>query len=203
MEDEIIQNRRKYQDRISLFQEFGYDVAKERDFIIEKSQPIEGELLELGTGKGYFTIALAQKGYHFTTVDISAEEQDFARMNIKFLGLEFQVNFVIDNAERLSFNDASFDTAVAINLIHHLEQPFKVIDELMRVVSRDGKIILSDFSKKGFEIVSQVHGSEGRHHSSGKYNLRDIENYLLNKGYQVEKYNTDCQELIIIYKGRC
>ena len=202
MDDHIIENHKKYQSRISLFKEFGYDAASERDFIIEKSQPIEGELLELGTGKGYFTVALAQKNYHFTTVDISVEEQVFARMNIKYLGLDPQVNFVIDNAEQLGFVDESFDIAFAINLIHHLDQPFKVIDELIRVVSENGKIILSDFSKKGFEVFSQIHGSEGRHHSSGKCTLREIENYLLNENCQVEKYNTDCQELMIVYKGR-
>jgi len=201
MEEKIIENRKRYQDRISLFKEFGYDVAKERDFIIEKSQPIEGKILELGTGKGYFTVSLAQQGHHFTTVDISEEEQKFARMNIQYLGLDSKVEFVIDNAEQLKVDDENFDIAFAINLIHHLDHPFNVIDELIRVVSQKGKIILSDFSKKGFEVISRIHKSEGRHHSDGKCGLKDIENYLLKKNYQIENHNTDLQELMIVYKG--
>jgi len=203
MDDCIIENHKKYQERVKLFHEFGYDVAKERDFIIEKAQPIKGEILELGTGKGYFTVSLAQRGHHFTTVDISKEEQKFAHMNIQYLGLESQVSFVIDDAEKLRFRDGSFDIAFAINLIHHLDQPFKVVDELIRVVSKEGKIILSDFSKKGFELVGQIHKNEGRHHSSGKHDLMDIENYLLSKNYRVEKDCTDYQGLVVVHKGSC
>jgi len=200
--ERVIENYKRYQARVKRFQELGYDIPKERDFIIEKSQPVEGALLELGTGKGYFTLALAQKGYCLTTVDISQEEQQFARMNIEYFGLAHQVNFVVGNAEQLGFADESFDMAFAINVIHHLNQPFKVIDELMRIMTQQGKIILSDFSKRGFEIVSQMHGSEGRYHSSGKYSLKDIEKYLLNKNCQLEKYHTDFQDLMIVYKGR-
>ncbi len=203
MKEQMTENHKIYQERIRLFREFGYDVIRERDFIIEKSQPIEGRILELGTGKGYFTLALAQKGHHLTTVDISDEEQRFARMNIEYAGLESQVSFVMGDAEHLQFADESFDIVFAINFIHHLDHPFKVVDELIRVVSRKGKIILSDFNQKGFELIGRIHASEGRHHSRGQCHLKDVEKYLSDKNYQVKVYGTDCQELLIFCQRGC
>ena len=133
MDEQIIENHKKYAYRVNLFQRFGYDIVKERDFIVEKAQPIDGRILEVGTGKGYFTIALAQKGYHFTTVDISEEEQSFAKMNIQYLSLLNKVDFIVDDAQNLRFEDSSFDICFGINLVHHLSQPLKVIDEMIRV----------------------------------------------------------------------
>ena len=83
MDKNVLENYERYCNRIKLFKSFGYDIDKERDFVIEKAQPIERRILELGTGKGNFAVALAQKGYQITTVDISEEEQKFAKMNIQ------------------------------------------------------------------------------------------------------------------------
>ena len=200
MDEHIIENHKRYCDRVNLFQRFGYDIAKERDFIIEKSQPIEGKILEIGTGKGYFAVALAQKGYYFTTVDISNEEQKFAKINIQFLRLQNRVNFVIADAQHLHFPDASYDISFGINLMHHLSEPLRVIDEFVRVTAPGGKIVISDFSKEGFSIVGKIHKSEGRHHNSGPCTFNEIATYAAGKRLQIERFNSKCQELLIMYK---
>jgi len=200
MKKNVLENHERYRERIKLFKGFGYDIDKERDFIIENAQPIEGKILEIGTGKGHFAVALAQKGYHFTTVDISEEEQEFAKLNIQHLGLLDRVNFVIADAQHLHFSDSSYDISFGINLIHHLSQPLKVVDEFFRVTVPDGKIVISDFSKEGFEIIKELHKSEGRHHDSGHCTLNEISEYVLSKGYQIDRFSSKCQELIIIRK---
>jgi len=118
---------------------------------------------------------------------------------IEYFGLEKQVDFKIENAEHLSFEDKSFDVIFSINTIHHLVNPFKVIDELIRIVTFEGKIILSDFSKEGLEIIDKVHASEGRTHPAGQSSLEDIENYLLQKGFKTEKHRTRFQKILIAY----
>ncbi len=85
-----------------------------------------GNILEVWTGKGYFTVELAKEGYKFVSIDLSGEEQEFARLNIKYFGFEKHVDFRIENAEYLSFGDSSFDTIFSINTIHHLANPVKV-----------------------------------------------------------------------------
>lgn len=199
MDGKLLENHKKYLERIIFYKSFGYDIEKERNFIFEKAQPLYGDILEVGTGKGYFTIELAKEGYSFTSVDISDEEQELARLNIKQLGFEKLVDFKIKDAECLSFADSSFDVIFSINTLHHLANPFKVLDELMRVVTLEGKIILSDFTEEGFALISKIHTAEGRRHNSGKITLLKVSDYLSDKGFKIEKHRDKFQEVIITY----
>ena len=79
MERLVKENHERYLERINLYKGFGYDVEKERKFILEKSMPLYGNILEVGTGKGYFALELAKEGVRFISVDISEEEQEFAK----------------------------------------------------------------------------------------------------------------------------
>lgn len=200
MEDRISDNHKKYLERIKFYKDFGYDIEKERDFILEKAYPLYGDILEVGTGKGYFTIELAREGYNFTSVDISKEEQELARLNIKRSGLERLVNFKVENAEHLSFPGSSFDVIFSINTLHHLTNPLKVIDELIRVVTFEGKIILSDFTEEGFALIGRTHAAEGRIHDSGKITLPEVGDYFSNKGFKTEKHSDRFQEILIAYR---
>ncbi len=199
MEKTIIENYRRCLERINLYKSFGYDIEKERRFILEKALPVYGNILEVGTGKGYFTLELAKEDYYFTSVDISKEEQKFAQMNIKYFGLEKRVEFRIENAENLDFEDESFDIIFSVNTIHHLINPFKVIEELIRIIAFEGKIILSDFTKEGLEIVDKVHAIEDRIHEVSRIDLASIENYLSKKDFKFERYKSKCQEILIAY----
>ena len=134
MEKEIIENRQRYLERVNLYKKFGCDIEKERKFIIEKASPFYGGILEIGTGKGYLTMALAQERVKFISIDASLEEQNCAKMNLRHLGLQEKVDFRIENAEHLSFTDGAFDMIISANTIHHLAHPFLVMDELIRVL---------------------------------------------------------------------
>ena len=199
MEKEILENHRLYLERKALYKSFGFDIDRERDFVIEKAQPIYGDILEAGTGKGHFALSLAKAGYNFTTFDISETEQAFARLNLKYFGLETKVVFCIENGENLSFKDKSFDIVFAVNVLHHLVNPYKVIDEFIRVLSFKGKIIISDFTKEGLEIIDKIHALEGKTHEVSKVTLSDVKSYLVNKGFRTKEYKSKFQEVLIAY----
>ena len=200
LEREVIDNHRNYSERVELYKRFGYDIEDERRFIITKSRPLYGNILELGTGKGYFALALAKEGYNFTSIDISEQEQAFAKLNIRHYGYEKKVNFQIEDAQKLSFKDGEFDIVFCVNMFHHLKDPLKVTEELIRVVSAKGKIILSDFSKKGLELVDKIHLSEGRVHKASPLDLNYTAEYLIKNNFNLEKYGTVYQDLIIAYR---
>ncbi|MDD4980115.1 MAG: class I SAM-dependent methyltransferase [Candidatus Omnitrophica bacterium] len=199
MDKEVLENHKKYLERKTLYKSFGCDVDQERAFIIEKAQPLYGDILEAGTGKGHFALALAKEGYRFTTFDISKEEQKFARLNLKYFGLDQLVDFRIENGESLSFKDKSFDIIFSINTFHHLVNPYKVLDELIRLLSFEGKLILSDFTKEGMALMDKIHASEGRKHEVSKTTLADIEPYLIKKGFKINKASSKFQGVLITY----
>ncbi|MBU0503059.1 MAG: class I SAM-dependent methyltransferase [Candidatus Omnitrophota bacterium] len=197
MDKEVLENHKRYLERKALYKRFGCDIDRERAFIIEKAQPIYGDILEAGTGKGHFALALAKEGYRFTTFDISEQEQKFARLNLKYFGLDYLVDFRIENGESLSFKDNSFDIVFSINTFHHLINPYKVLDELIRLLSFEGKLVLSDFTKEGMALMDKIHASEGRKHEVSKTTLVDIEPYLIKNGFKIDKASSKFQEVLI------
>jgi 2-polyprenyl-3-methyl-5-hydroxy-6-metoxy-1,4-benzoquinol methylase len=201
LNNEILENHKKYLERQALYKSFGYDVDKERDFILEQSKPVQGRILEAGTGKGHFALALAKAGYSFVTFDISAEEQRFAKLNIAHFGFEKQVDFRIENGEHTSFVDGSFDTVFSVNVLHHLRNPYQVIDELIRLISTQGKLILADFTEEGFKVMDKIHGLEGNTHEVGQVSMQDAESYLIKKGFLAKKAKSVYQCVLIAGRG--
>ena len=200
LEREVLGNHKRYSERKQLYKSHGFDIDQEREFVLDKAEPLYGDILEVGTGKGHFTLTLAKEGYKFTTVDISKEEQEIARLNLRYYGLESSVDFRIENAEQLSFEDKSIDIIFSINTIHHLNTPFKVIDEFIRIISFEGKIIISDFTDKGFYVLDKIHSAEGRMHEKASITLHDIKEYLSRKGFKVERYESKFQKVLAAYK---
>ncbi|MBU4304045.1 MAG: class I SAM-dependent methyltransferase [Candidatus Omnitrophica bacterium] len=187
MDKEVIGNYKTYLERKKLYKGFGYDVDKERDFILGQAKPLLGKILEAGTGKGHFALALAKQGHSFVTFDISEEEQRFAKLNLAYFGFEKQVDFRIENGEHTSFADGSFDVIFSVNVIHHLRNPYQVIEELTRLLSQEGKLVLGDFTEEGFKIMDKIHALEGKGHEVNKTTLLDIEAYLIKKGFSIKK----------------
>lgn len=200
MDKEVLEDHKRYLERKALYKNFGCDIDKERAFILEKAQPIYGDILEAGTGSGHFALALAKEGYQFTTFDISEQEQKLARSNLEYFGFSHLADFRIENGEHLSFQDKSFDNIFSVNTLHHLANPYKVIDELLRVLSFEGKIILSDFTQEGFVLMDKIHASEGNKHEAGKTTLEDIGRYLESKGFRTTKSNSRFQEVLIAFR---
>ncbi len=200
MGKEIFDNHHKYLERMALFKSHGYDIEKERNFIVEQAKPLGGKILEAGTGKGRFALALAKEGQSFVTFDISADEQRYAKLNLAYFGLEHLADFRIENAERTSFKDGSFDIIFSVNVVHHLQNPYQVVDELSRILSSNGKLILADFTEEGFKIIGNIHALEGNIHEEGKVSLSEIESYLIKKRFSVTKTKSLIQNVLIAKK---
>jgi len=197
MENELIENHQRYLERIALYQKHGYDVEDERSFIIEKACPFSDNILEAGTGKGYFTLALARLGFHFTSFDISAAEQQYARWNLAYYGLESHVRFDVADLEDLPYQDASFDAIFAVNIIHHLSSVRAACAELVRILAPSGKIVLSDFNTQGFAIVDKVHALEGRQHELNGGTIIETKTILTDCGFKVDAHQSANQDVLV------
>lgn len=197
MEKEVLENHKRYLERVSFYRSNGYDLEKERDFILEKSLPISGKILEIGTGKGHFALALAKSGYNFTSIDISLQEQEIAMLNLRYFGLENQVIFKIEDASRMSFSDQSFNVIFSINVFHHLEKSLAVLEEINRLLRNGGMAVLSDFSDKGLEIINACHTAEGRTHDYFKHRLNEAKEYFIRKGFKIMEYQSQVQKVLI------
>ncbi|MFO8053114.1 MAG: class I SAM-dependent methyltransferase [Candidatus Omnitrophota bacterium] len=188
-----------YLQKVEFYRSFGYDVEAERSFILDKAEPLSGDILEIGTGKGNFTVILAKRGYSFVSVDASQDQQKIGYLNVKYLGLDDQVIFKIENAENLSFKDKSFNTVISVNMIHHLDESQKVLNEFTRILKRKGKIVLADFTKEGLEVINKIHLQQGRRHRTDKVDFSGLEKYFRQKSFKTERYRDKFQKILLAY----
>lgn len=197
LDSEVLENHKRYEERKALYKRYGYDVEAERAFIIEKARPISGKILEAGTGKGYFALALAQEGLEFTSFDVSASEQKYALLNLLYYGWEKQAHLDIADAESLPYDEGAYDFIFTINMIHHLSNARKVCDEFIRVLSPSGILIISDLNSHGLAVMDQIHALEGRRHDVGPDTLAHVKKILMGYGFEVEQHSWANQDTLI------
>lgn len=199
--EELEANNKAYLLRLELYKSYGYDNEKERLFIINSAEPFGGKVLEAGTGKGHLALEIAKKGHELVTYDVDDTNQRYARMNVASAGLSAKVKFLIKSKEKLSFQDKSFDTVFCVNTLHHLQNSAVVLDELLRVLSGSGVLILSDFTQKAFDVMDVIHKNDGNVHEVIGWNMDKAAEYLKNKGCIITETADEYQRVYIIRKG--
>jgi ubiquinone/menaquinone biosynthesis C-methylase UbiE len=100
-----------------------------------------GEALEIGSGTGYFSLNLVQLGVieRLTATDISPGMLKRLAATAAALGLD-GVETVVTEAERLPFEDASFDLVFGHAVLHHIPDLDRAFAEFRRVLRPGGMI---------------------------------------------------------------
>jgi ubiquinone/menaquinone biosynthesis C-methylase UbiE len=180
-----------------LFRRFGYDSVASRKFVLEKAMPLPGHVLEIGTGKGRFLAVLAKHADCITTLDMDAKQQRAAKLHVRQTRTGHRIRFIVHDAEHLPWPDASFDAVVSVNTFHHLERPMRVFKEMLRVLKPSGKIVLSDFSPRGFQIFDRIHQFEGGTHPRLKNGLAGFARQLYRPGWKTRRFKGCNQEILV------
>lgn len=102
-------------------------------------------VLECACGTGMLTKSIAPKCQKLTATDFSKNMVQTAKSNCKN---HKNISFAVADINNLEFFDATFNKVVAANVIHLLEDPYKVLDELDRVCKPKGKIIITTYIVK-------------------------------------------------------
>jgi SAM-dependent methyltransferase len=113
-----------------------------------------GDVLDVGTDDGDFIKVLMKtlKDYKsFTGIDISEESLTRARKRLN----DGPVNFIVMNAETMTFLENQFDTVCASYSIHHLENIEAVLSEMYRVLKPDGSFIIQEMYSDGEQTTAQ------------------------------------------------
>jgi len=111
-----------------------------RTNLVKDLLPLGGLVLDVGCGTGQLGAAIAAAGYDVFGVDLSASMVAKARER----GLQGTYAGV---TTALPFANGSFDLALTVATLHHLETPERVaatVSEMGRVVKRGGFVVLWD-----------------------------------------------------------
>jgi 2-polyprenyl-3-methyl-5-hydroxy-6-metoxy-1,4-benzoquinol methylase len=121
--------------------------AEEQDlFVSWLGLTKSSRLLDVACGSGKPTLRIAQKtGCHVSGVDLHEEGIASAKANAREIGYEGRAHFYRANAaERLFFDDASFDAVTCIDAVNHLPDRPRVLADWHRMLKPGGSILFTD-----------------------------------------------------------
>src|SRR3954454_15423969 len=114
-----------------------------------------GASLEIGAGTGYFSLHLLKAGIvgEATATDISPGMLEALEANAERLGLEVATK--VCDAERLPFDDGSFDLVFGHAVLHHIPDLDRAFAEFARVLRPGGVLFFAgEPSRQGDRIAA-------------------------------------------------
>lgn len=102
-------------------------------------------LADIGGGTGNYALALKKERWEPTVVDRSPEMLGRAKAK----GLETMEA----DAQRLPFDDGSFDAVTMISMLHHVEDRAAALAEARRILRPGGRLALMGFTREDAEAL--------------------------------------------------
>jgi SAM-dependent methyltransferase len=107
-----------------------------------------GRVLDVATQEGGFVQILIDHLKNYTEIvgiDVDGRAIETAQQTLGRANVRFQVM----NAERLDFEDGSFDTVSISASLHHLSHISRVLEEMVRILKPGGHLILAEMHRDG------------------------------------------------------
>jgi ubiquinone/menaquinone biosynthesis C-methylase UbiE len=115
------------------------------------------KILDIGTGTGFLALLLAGMGYGITAVDWSMTMMQKAKE--KAASAQIPIQFEVQDAENLTFPDASFDAVVSRHVLWTLADPVRASREWARVI-KPGGMVITDIPHQGSHSGKHHYGDE-------------------------------------------
>ena len=116
-----------------------------------------GKVLDIATGRGGFVSRLAEELVDYeeiTGIDNKATCEEGFRQTFDD---NPKIHFRLMDAHKLEYGDGSFDTVSVSNSLHHFSDPAAVLQEMLRVLSPGGRIIMAEMYRDGQTETQMTH----------------------------------------------
>jgi GT2 family glycosyltransferase/SAM-dependent methyltransferase/glycosyltransferase involved in cell wall biosynthesis len=97
-------------------------------------------VLDLGSGEGFGAALLSESATQVVGVDVDALTVEHSTLNYAGPNLEFKEGTAVDLT---AFDDGSFDAVVAFEIIEHVNEQERVLEEVARLLGDDGILVIS------------------------------------------------------------
>ncbi len=117
------------------------------DAVFGALNPGPGEkILEIGCGSGFYTKAIARVTTHLTASEYAEKYLEAAR-EYNTLPIDAYVHC---SATELPFDDATFDKVLVTEVIEHIPDWQKALDEITRVLIPGGTLVISTPNRRSY-----------------------------------------------------
>ena len=130
---------------------YEYDRLADRkrlDFItsfLQNALPAGATVLDVGCGNGVISRHLGKFGFNVTGIDVS--EKTIEKANA--LNTLTNVSFITKSAEELMATGEQYDAIICSEVLEHLNHPESLLQVLNKILSSDGKLIITVPNGKG------------------------------------------------------
>jgi demethylmenaquinone methyltransferase / 2-methoxy-6-polyprenyl-1,4-benzoquinol methylase len=133
-------------DRYARLLSFGQDPRWRRFLVSRVPVGPQDKVLDVATGTAAVAIELTRRtGCRVVGLDRSREMLETGRQRVEEARLAGGIELVEGTADRLPFDDASFDALTFTYLLRYVDDPEATMRELMRVVRPGGTIAMLEF----------------------------------------------------------
>jgi ubiquinone/menaquinone biosynthesis C-methylase UbiE len=136
------------------YREFRYRTEWHIPEVVPFSETRGKRVLEIGCGNGADGTLFASNGAEYVGVDLTLEAVNATAAHFKSVGL--YGHFQQENAERLSFDNASFDFVYSHGVLHHTAVPQRAFDEVYRVLKPGGRAVIMLYHRNSFNYHVRI-----------------------------------------------
>ena len=125
------------------------------EWIADHAPEPTGHVLDIGSGPGWFWASVSHRWAvnHLTLADISKAMLNAADARLSGL---YQIETRQADIAALPFENASFDTVVAMHMLYHAKDPETALREIKRVLKPDGFAMITTVHDRDLEEIAAV-----------------------------------------------
>jgi demethylmenaquinone methyltransferase/2-methoxy-6-polyprenyl-1,4-benzoquinol methylase len=128
-----------------------------KDRFVSRVKPRPGDLiLDMAGGTGDVAFRMARRGAQVTVADINADMLEVGKQRAEAKQLP-GLSWKVENAEKLSFADASFDAYTIVFGIRNVTDIAAALREAHRVLKRGGRFLCMEFSSSDWPGFSNLY----------------------------------------------
>jgi 2-polyprenyl-3-methyl-5-hydroxy-6-metoxy-1,4-benzoquinol methylase len=165
-------------------------MKKEKVSLIKKHLQLNNQkVLDLGCAQGVVSFFIKQNGGEFSHADLDQKNIEQAEKILKT-----NVSLLKEGHE-LPYKTGEFDTVIALDILEHVSDDSKLLDEIARVLKPEGQIVLATPISGKFFILNKVKKIAGLKpeiygHKREGYSLKQLEKMLIEHNFKVEVSKT-------------
>ncbi|MEP0860147.1 MAG: class I SAM-dependent methyltransferase [Ignavibacterium sp.] len=130
-----------------------HEERRVREVLISQVPKNVKTILDVGCGSGWVAKEFLKKNVEVISLDISKSNPQ----KVKELYPSQNHYQIVADSFKLPFGSNSIDCVIASEIIEHVVEPKLFLEELFRIVSRDGRLIISTPYKEKIRYVLCIH----------------------------------------------
>lgn len=136
-----------------MTEKFGHEYAQKL-----KSRGFQQDrIIDVGCGAGGTAIVLAKifPDCKVVGIDLSEPLLKIAERSAQDANLDERVKFEKVDVQKMPYQDDSFDLVINLNMVHLVENPIRMLNEMERILVTNGFLFIADLKRSWLGIIEK------------------------------------------------